>query len=162
MALMDDDVPTLVFTCVYFLRFACSMFGKSSKKYSPKWWWKMVMNPMVESVRITFNKHTIFHVKSLNDPIDAANCLCLWDGHQVANDVPTLCFLPDPFPSAQKHAATAAWTSWNFLRPRGHKEVRQGTMRTAVKNGYASIRILIRWRCIHSLKLTYKVGPYQL
>ena len=26
-------------------------FGKSSKKYSPKWCWKMVMNPMVQSVK---------------------------------------------------------------------------------------------------------------
>ena len=26
-------------------------FGKSSKKYSPKWWLKMVMNPMVQSVK---------------------------------------------------------------------------------------------------------------
>ena len=38
-----------------------TVVGKKGKHYSPKWWWKMVMNPMVESKKSHHqpNKHKL-------------------------------------------------------------------------------------------------------
>ena len=45
------------------LLLACKQCGRKkwTKKYSPKWWWKIVMNPMVPSAKITLNKSKIIH-----------------------------------------------------------------------------------------------------